>query len=252
MLLVPLATGAAVGLRAGGRVVPVLLLTIAAVALFCLRTPLEVLVGTSVFRVRSEAEIDHLVRALIGYSAVAGTALYFLLPHNAPLSLVWLAAGVGALFLLQLGIRHRWPQQRALAQCAGAAGLSATAAAAHYVASGEWSASAYLLWALNGLFAANQIQFVQLRIRSAKLTSRASKLSAGRVFVWLSAGCLLGLLGLVAARLIDASILLAFLPALARGAAWFFQPAAPLQVKRLGWTELAHAIAFGVLLTLLF
>jgi hypothetical protein len=41
MLLVPLVTGAAVGLPAGGHVAPVLLLTTAALALVWLRTPFE-------------------------------------------------------------------------------------------------------------------------------------------------------------------------------------------------------------------
>ena len=47
ILLVPLVTGAAVGLQAGGPFYPVLLFTTAVVALFWLRTPLESWFGTS-------------------------------------------------------------------------------------------------------------------------------------------------------------------------------------------------------------
>jgi hypothetical protein len=252
MLLVPLATGAAVALRTGGRVAPVALLAIAALALFCLRTPLEVLVGASAFRVRGEDEIDRIVQALVGYTAVAGTALFFLFQRTEPAPLVWLAGAVGSLFLLQLGIRRRWPRRRGLAQCCGAAALSATAAAAHYVASGRWTATAGLLWALNWLFAVNQIEFVQLRIRTAKLASRRAKLSAGRSSALFNAGYLLVLLGSASVRLIDTWVVLAFVPVLARGIAWFFQHPAPLHVKRLGLTELAYAIAFGILLGVLF
>jgi ferredoxin len=42
--------------------------------------------------------------------------------------------------------------------------------------------------------------------------------------------------------------LLAFAPILFRGWFYFIQPPAPLQVRRLGWAELAHAVAFCVLL----
>src|SRR5271167_2875193 len=57
MLLVPLVTGAAVGLLAGGRIVPVLLLTMAALALFWLRTPVESWLGTSAVRVQTREEL---------------------------------------------------------------------------------------------------------------------------------------------------------------------------------------------------
>jgi hypothetical protein len=42
--------------------------------------------------------------------------------------------------------------------------------------------------------------------------------------------------------------LVAFLPLLARGFLWFKPGAQSLSVKRLGWTELAHGVAFGLLL----
>ena len=56
MLLVPLMTGAAVGLLTGGRVAPVLLLTTAVLALFWLRTPVESWLGTSAVRIQTAQE----------------------------------------------------------------------------------------------------------------------------------------------------------------------------------------------------
>src|SRR4029077_6824975 len=64
MLLVPLATGAAVGLLAGGRAVPVLLLTTAVLALFWLRTPVESWLGTGAVRVQTRQE-RQLVQSVI-------------------------------------------------------------------------------------------------------------------------------------------------------------------------------------------
>jgi hypothetical protein len=41
--------------------------------------------------------------------------------------------------------------------------------------------------------------------------------------------------------------LIAFVPLLFRGWFYFFQKPAPLQVRRLGWGELAQAVAFCIL-----
>ncbi len=43
--------------------------------------------------------------------------------------------------------------------------------------------------------------------------------------------------------------MIAFAPVLFRGLAWFARRPQPIVVRRLGWTELAHAVVFGVLLT---
>src|SRR5690349_4873943 len=53
MLLVPLVTGAAVGLLDGGRLAPVLLLLLAVLALFWLRTPVESWLGTNGIRAQT-------------------------------------------------------------------------------------------------------------------------------------------------------------------------------------------------------
>jgi hypothetical protein len=43
--------------------------------------------------------------------------------------------------------------------------------------------------------------------------------------------------------------LLAFAPILFRGFAWFAKRPQPIVVRRLGWTEMVHALVFGLLLT---
>jgi hypothetical protein len=43
--------------------------------------------------------------------------------------------------------------------------------------------------------------------------------------------------------------LIAFAPVLFRGFVWFAKRPQPIVVRRLGWTELAHALVFGGLLT---
>ncbi len=42
--------------------------------------------------------------------------------------------------------------------------------------------------------------------------------------------------------------LIAFAPVLFRGFGWFAKSRQPFVVRRLGWTEMAHALVFGMLL----
>src|SRR5208283_4648628 len=56
LLLIPLFTGAAVGLASTRHAWPLLLLTVAVLALFWLRTPVESLLGTTPLRAETPAE----------------------------------------------------------------------------------------------------------------------------------------------------------------------------------------------------
>jgi hypothetical protein len=51
---------------------------------------------------------------------------------------------------------------------------------------------------------------------------------------------------------LPALTLIAFAPLLSRGFAWFVKKPQPIVVRRLGWTELAHALVFGILLVAAF
>lgn len=52
------------------------------------------------------------------------------------------------------------------------------------------------------------------------------------------------------AHLFAPLVILAFVPAVVRGSQWFFRKPQPLDVKRLGWSEMKHGVAFGVLLAI--
>ena len=51
---------------------------------------------------------------------------------------------------------------------------------------------------------------------------------------------------------LPAFAIFAFVPALVRGSRWVFEKAEPLDVKRLGWSEMKQGVAFGVLLAVAF
>jgi hypothetical protein len=133
----------------------------------------------------------------------------------------------------------------------GAIGLTAVAPAAYAVTTGLLDRTAGTLWAANLLFALNQIQYVHLRIKAAQVKTPEARFTLGRPFF---AGQILLTVALAAAAAVDLfpwTAALAFLPVLTRGFAWFITKPTPLVIHRLGKNELMHAVAFCVLLIVL-
>jgi hypothetical protein len=252
MLLVPLATGAAVGLLAGGRVAPVVLLTTAVLALFWLRTPLESWLGISAVRVQTRQErqlVRGVVLPLVAISAAALSALFW---QGKNRELIWLATIAGPAFAAQMFLKKMGRTTRMAAEVMGALALTSTAPAAYCAVMGRLDAKAWALWLVNWLFAADQIHYVWLRIRGARAAGMSEKLRVGWSFL---AGqtLLVGLLALAYrfSWLPDLTPM-AFAPVLFRGFLWFGKKPEPIVVRRLGWTELAHALVFGILLSATF
>ena len=183
--------------------------------------------------------------------ALASLAALFATGHARGLVIIGIVAAIafGAQEIVKkLGRPGRMP-----AQIIGAIGLTSTAAGAYYVASGTLDRTAVLLWIANWLFAADQIHFVQTRIRGSRLTTSEREVCA-RKMVRIRADCVGR-----CARSRRACIaccplwtLIAFVPAFARGVAWFVRPTQPLDVHKLGFSELAQAIVFGALLSVAF
>lgn len=248
MLLVPLATGAAVGLTRGRQALPLLLFLLAAMSVFWLRTPLESWLGTTPLHAQNAAERRTVLAFILSLSSLAALLFTALFWGGQNRALLPLGALVLLAFMTQAALKKLSRKLRMAAQVVGAIGLTATAPAAYIVAAGHFDFVAATLWLANWLFAGDQIHFVQLRIHAARAQETSEKLRRGRSF-------LAGQLGLSAVLIVAASsgvlpwlALLAFAPVLFRGIAWFLRSAQPLAVRRLGWSELAQSVAFGVLL----
>jgi len=250
ILLIPLVSGGWIGYEAGARIAPLLLFAVAALALFCLRTPAEIWLETSPLRAQTAAEKRTVLLSIGVYASLAATALFVLIWRERAALLLVLGAAVAALFVAQGILKKLSRRNRMLAQLVGALGLTSTAAGAYYVVTGNLDATAMVVWGLNWLFAANQIHFVQLRIRAPRAATLAEKLNEGRRF--LAGEALTVLILLLAWRLggLPGAAAWAFGPVLARGLVWFFRQPTPLGIHRLGFSELAHALTFGALLIL--
>lgn len=248
ILLVPLVTGAISGLLAGGNPGSLAPLSIAALALFWLRTPLESWMGSTPIRAHGPGEIRLVRNTAFVLAAVAGIALVWLFWGGRNRILLGIGAAAAAAFLAQAGLRRIRGGARTAGQVIGAAGLTSTAAAAYCAATGAWNETAWSLWAANLLFAANQIHFVQLRIHTARAKTQAEKRGAGRGFLAGQLALIVLLAAACAFRSYPWLGAVAFLPILFRGFAWYVCKPQPLVIHALGKSELAYACTFGVLL----
>ena len=250
ILLVPLVTGAWIGHPSADRIAALVSFAVAALALFCLRTPAEAYLETSPLRAQTPSERKAIFYSAAFYGSIAVVALGILFRKAQPYGLLLIGAAAGASFAVQARLRQLGRGTRLLAQLVGSLGLTSTAAAAYYLAAGRLDKNAIVLWAANWLFAVNQIHFVQFRIRGARSASAREELARGQGFLLGQALTALLLLAAWRGGFMPGLALAAFAPVFLRGTLWLFSPPAPLEIHRLGVSELVHALVFGVLLIL--
>ena len=247
MLLVPLVTGAVAASHIGVNATGLTLFVVAAMSLFWLRTPLESWLGTSPIKARTPHERSVVLWTIVGIALLALGSTVGLL-WSGYRGLIVVGAISALAFAVQAGVKKLGRRGRMPAQIIGAIGLTSTAAGAYYVATGRLDRTAFALWVANWLFAADQIHFVQVRIHSSRADSFEEKVQMGLPFLVAQ----IGLIGLVilACRfgLFPFAAAVAFLPVLLRGTFWFVRKRQPLDVHRLGFSELGHSLLFGALL----
>ncbi|MGH9643299.1 MAG: YwiC-like family protein [Terriglobales bacterium] len=252
LLFVPLFTGVAAGIASVHRIGPLLLFTAATFFLFWLRTPLESLAGSGVItaHTRDERRVAWLASLILAAASVFCLAVLLWGGRNSRLVHIGLFAALA--LAIQTALRRLGRPMRMVSQVAGAVALTATAPAAYYIGSGRLGNAALALWIANWCFAWNQIHFVQLRIHAGRASGIGEKFAEGKYFF---AGQVLLVAALLAAslsRLVPALVIVAFIPALVRGTYWFVRAPRPLNVRKLGWSELRQGIAFGILLAAAF
>jgi hypothetical protein len=115
-------------------------------------------------------------------------------------------------------------------------GLTLTAPAAWYAATGTLD---YRLWVLNALYFAGGVFYVRMHLASA-----VARRPVQRVPTLIYHGAL----AVVAA--LWPPVGLAFLPAIARALVGVIRLSPTLRIKRLGWTEVAYSLVFAALVIL--
>ena len=157
-----------------------------------------------------------------------------------------------ALFFVLRAFLVREGEDRSLSgELVGTAGLALAGPVAHAVAVGGAQPIGAVLWLLLFLFFVSGVFYVRMRIRMVLAKRRGTTAASKPARTWCVLYHLLLLLvvpALAASNLIPWPALLAFAPALWRAAAGLRRQEAPLNLRRLGWSEVGLTAAFVVLL----
>ena len=240
-------TGAGIAMRESMHVVPFLPLLTAALSVFWLRTPVESLLGTSAMRVQTKDE-HRIVTVIIAIlCAIVATALGALLWAGRNRDLWWIGIAAGTAFIGQTMLKRLGRCKRMLSEVVGTVGLTASAPAAYCVTTGTFNTTAWVLWLANLIFAGDLLHYVQFRIHTARLEGVGTKLARGWAFALGQAVLTLALTMACVTGLMPKLASLAFAPVLFRGWLYFIRNPGPLLVRKLGWSELGHAVTFCVL-----
>jgi hypothetical protein len=235
---------------AGRAAPPVILLLVGVTAVALANGPLAVLVRSAPGQAQTERRPQAL-RWLALYGGVAGVAFALLLLAYGMTFLLPLGMGAAIILLLRVVLIRGRDDRTLPGELVGMAGLTLVGPAAHAVAVGEAQPVGAVLWLLLLLFFASAVFYVRMRIH-AMIARRKGSASPSLPALW---SCLLyhGLLlivlpMLVILQVIPWPVLLGFAPALWRAGVGLRRDEVRLDLRRLGWSEVAVATAFVLLL----
>lgn len=250
--LLPLITGAVVGAAThpGPSDWAIFWFCAASAAAFLAYQPLEALLGISPLKARTpeEKQLAATWVILTGFIAMISAAQLIIAGRA---RVLWFALVAAACF----GVRMLFSKIRALRatrQILGALALSSAAAASYYVVSGHIDRTALVLWGASWVFAAGQIEYVQVRMHAAAAHSRAEKARAAwKVY---SFHLVLVIITVAAAATGHAPALFAiiFIPAMARLVIWLLSRPEKIDFYLLGFSELFQSVMFSSLLMIAF
>ena len=145
---------------------------------------------------------------------------------------LWWLAGFGA---IAAPLAFRKTERNVVMQLLAVAGLTLTAPAGWYAATGKLD---YRLWLLNVLYFAGGIFYVKMHIATA-----IARKPTGRWPVVIYYGALAGMCFW--------PVGLAFVPVIVRAFVGAARVSPVLRIKRLGWTEVGYSLLFGAVLVTL-
>ena len=239
MLYVPFVLGVAVAGRVNW---PVLLLLLSATAVFISRESLLVYWRARV-RGRDAVEAG---KALLLYVALAAA---FGSPLILAFELFWLIplGLVGAALLLINGRQAaRMEERSTTGEIMAIGGLTMTAPAAYYPASGRLDVTAFWLWLLSALYMASSVFYIKLRVYRLNPRRQAEQRQALRSCAFYHSFLLIALPALIFAGSLGLFVFIAFAPALVRTFWGMFKPKTNVNLVRAGILEIAYSLVFLV------
>lgn len=245
MLYVPFILGVIV---ARALNLPVLLLLLSVTAFFISRESLLIW-----WRARTRGkESTHAGRLLIFYIAISSLS-------GAPLILVYgmkmlvPMAAAGIILLVLNGRQATQFEDRKLSnELLVIVGLTMTAPAAYYAATGALDATAFWLWGLSALYFASSVFYVRLRIVSINPRKEDLKRRIRINCLLYHSFLVIGLVVLLATHRLPYFALIAFLPILARTYWNLLKPSRQVNLTRAGVLEIIYSLIFLLFISISF
>jgi len=239
MLYVPFALGVAVAGRVNW---PVVLLLLSATAVFISRESLLVYWRARA-RGRKAVEAGKALLLYFALAAALGSPLIF------AYKLFWLIplGLIGAALMLINGKQAtRMEERGTTGEIIAIAGLTMTAPAAYYAASGQSEMTALWLWALSALYMASSVFYIKLRVYRLNPRKKAEQRQALRSCAVYHSFLIVALPALIFTGSLRFFALFAFAPVFIRTFWGMFMPKAKVNLVRAGILEIAYSLVFLV------
>jgi hypothetical protein len=237
MLYVPFVLGVAVAGRVNWQL---LLLLLSTTAMFISRESLLVRWRAHA-RGRDAAEAGRMLLLYLVLAAVFGLPLIF------AFRLFWLIplGLIGSALLLINGQQATQMEERTMTgEIMAIAGLTMTAPAAYYAASGRWEMTAFWLWLLSMLYMASSVFYIKLRVYRLNPRKQAEQRQAWLSCAFYHSFLLVALLALIFADGLSLFAFIAFAPALVRTFWGMFKPMTKVDLTRAGILEIVYSMIF--------
>lgn len=229
------------GVAVAGRVNwQVLFLLLSATAVFISRESLLVYWRARA-RERDAAEPGRTLLLYLALGAALGSPLVF------AFKLFWLIplGLIGAALLLVNGKQAARMEERATTgEIMAISGLTMTAPAAYYAASGRWEMTAFWLWLLSALYMASSVFYIKLRVYRLNPRKQAEQRRALRSCAFYHSFLIVALPALIFAGSLGLFAFIAFTPALVRTFGGMLAPKSKVNLMRAGILEIAYSIVF--------
>lgn len=247
MFLIPLTLGAAV---AGQWTSETTILTLAALGLFFARAPLAL--QLKAWSRGRGTDLRLVVWVAIFLAFGLGGGIWLVTVGERP-GLFLLGLLGGASMLLYLAHVVRQMEKSVPGELTGIAGLALSAPAAYYVATDRLDTTAVLVWLLCLLYFGGSVFYIKLKVRQQPRQPAPKgvrdRLVAGRVCLTYQAVALNIAILVAALRWAPPLVPLAFIPVAAKTltGVLIWQDRRRVNMLRLGLTEVAHSLLFGLL-----
>ena len=174
---------------------------------------------------------------------------------TAVLLLEWRLWWLVALGAAATPLAFRKTERNIAVQLVAVAGLTLTAPAAWYTATGRMDSKALWLWILNALYFGGGVYYVKMHVAAAirrkAYESLAEKAQVGASTLVYYGSALACLCLMAAWRAIPVAVMVAYVPVVVRAMVGMSRLSTTLRIKRLGWTEVAYSIVFAASLVVL-